>query len=435
MTQVDRQSSLSGPGTWRVLAVLALRNLRRNVRRTVLTAVAMILGGIMLILAFSMSDGGQEMWIGEAARMGSGHITIEHPDFRTAARIDNLITEEVGEAVLEVLSLPEIARLVVAGTTRISVSGLASSAAGARPVRISAVDPDAEAMLSGIDARTVKGRYLEQEDGALAYVGEQLASNLRLDPGSKFVVQAEDTNGEIASELLRVAGIFRSGVAEIDQATVQIPLATADAWLGADGGVSNFKLVLVHSSAVPGAVAAIEEALDQRGSLGQVAVLGWKEANPALASAIALDDFSGWIVQVLLFTIIAFAIMNAVLMSVLYRQREFGILRAIGLMPGQTGALVLIEGMVLTLASGLIGVGLGALLVWYFFGNGLDLTGLMDQMTFSGVMIEPVIVPEFRLVRFAHSLGFILVVGMISSVYPAARAARIEIVEVLQFDR
>lgn len=435
MTPVDGQSTLSGPGTWRVLAVLALRNLRRNVRRTVLTAVAMILGGIMLILAFSMSDGGQEMWIGEAARMGSGHITIEHPDFRTAARIDNLIPEEVGEAVLEVLSLPEIARLVVAGTTKISVSGLATSAAGARPVRISAVDPDAEAMLSGIAARTVDGRYLEQEDGALAYVGEQLASNLRLDPGSKFVVQAEDTNGEIASELLRVGGVFRSGVAEIDQATVQIPLATADAWLGADGGVSNFKLVLVHSSAVPGAVAAIEEALDQRGRLGQVAVLGWKEANPGLASAIALDDFSGWIVHVLLFTIIAFAIMNAVLMSVLYRQREFGILRAIGLMPGQTGALVLIEGMVLTLASGLIGVGLGALLVWYFFGEGLDLTGLMDQMTFSGVMIEPVIVPEFRVVRFVHSLGFILVVGMISSVYPAARAARIEIVEVLQFDR
>ncbi len=415
--------------------MLAFRGLRRNVRRTILTAAAMILGGGMLILAFSMADGGQEMWIREAARMGTGHITIERPEFRTARRIENRLSPVVREAVTRALSAPEIAPSVEAASARISIGGLASSAAGARPVRISAVEPDAEARISTIDTKVVAGRYLQDDDRSLAFVGVQLAASLGLEPGSRFVVQAEDAHGGIASQLLRVVGVFRSGVPEIDQTTVHVPLATADAWLDSGGGVTNVNLVLEHSTLVPGTVDTLARSLGEHVDRGQVTVLSWKEANPALASGVALDDFSGSLVQALLFTIIAFGIMNTVLMSVLHRHREFGVLRAIGMTPAQTGVIVLIEGMTLTLVSGVLGVGLGTFLVWYFWGDGLDLTGTVEQMTASGVMFEPIIVPEFRFERYVQSLGFILVVGTISSVYPAVRAARIDVTEVLKFDR
>ncbi len=420
---------------WTVSAVLALRGLRRNARRTILTSAAMILGGGMLIFAFSMSDGGQEMWIREAARMGIGHVTIERPEFRATRKIQNGLPQEIREATERALSSPEIAPYVEAAAARLSIRGLASSAAGARPVEISAVDPEAEARLSSLDEKVLSGRYLQEDDGALAYIGERLASSLRLKLGSRFVVQAEDAEGEIAAKLLRVVGIFRSGVAEADQTIVQIPLHSADEWLRLEGSVTSFNLVLAHSSVVAPTVDALERELEAFVERGQVAVLDWETANPSLASAIALDDFSGFIIQVMLFTIIAFGIMNAVLMSVLHRNREFGVLRAIGLTPGHTGLIVLIEGLVLTLASGVLGVGLGALLEWYLIGDGLDLTGMMDEMTFSGVLLDPIIVPEFRFERFAQALGFILVVGTVSSIYPAVRAARIDVTEVMQFDR
>ena len=420
---------------WRVSAKLAFRSLRLNVRRTILTAAAMILGGGLLIFGFSLSDGGQEMWIREAARMGTGHIVVERPEFRTAPRIENRLPREVHDVVTRALAEPAVASRVMAASARLSVRGLASSTAGARPVRITAVVPEAEARLSTLDAKVVAGRYLGPDDGARAVIGERLAASLRLAPGSKFVAQSEDATGEIASQLLRVAGIFRSGVAEVDQTTVQVPLRTTDAWLGTGNGVTNINVVLLHSSMVPETVDALEEALAAHILDGDVTVLDWKTANPALASAIALDDFSGSIVQVLLFGIIAFGIMNTVLMSVLHRHREFGVLQAIGMSPGQTGVIVLIEGMVLTLLSGVIGVGLGSFLTWYFFGDGLDFSGSMDEMTFSGILLEPIIVPEFRPARYLQAFGFILVVGTIASVYPALRAAKIDITEVLKFDR
>ena len=424
-----------GEPAWRVSAKLALRSLRLNVRRTALTAAAMILGGGLLIFSFSLSDGGQETWIREAARMGTGHIVVERPEFRSAPRIGNRLTREVREDVERALASPAVAPRVMAASAQLGVSGLASSTAGARPVRITAVVPDVEAGLSTLDAKVTAGRYLRADDAAHAVIGARLAASLRLEPGSKFVVQSEDATGEIAAQLLRVAGIFRSGVPEVDQTAVQVPLRTADDWLGAENGVTNVNVVLMHSSMVPETVAALEEALAAHILDGNVAVLDWKTANPALASAIALDDFGGSIVQVLLFAIIAFGIMNTVLMSVLHRHREFGILQAIGMTPAQTGVIVLVEGMVLTLLSGFIGVGLGSILTWHFFGDGLDFSGAMDEMTFSGILMEPVVVPEFRPVRHLQALGFILLVGTIASVYPAIRAARIDVTEVLKFDR
>ena len=126
--------------------------------------------------------------------------------------------------------------------------------------------------------------------------------------------------------------------------------------------------------------------------------MGWREANPVLAAGIAIDEFGNYVIQGFLFAIIAFGIVNTVLMSVMHRQREFGVLQAQGLTPGQTGTIVLIEGLTLSAVSGLAGVGLGLLGTWYFFGDGLDTSIFMqdiDELTFSGAAVDPVIVPIF----------------------------------------
>ena len=435
MTVARHPSSARLPPAWRVPALLALRGLRRNLRRSILTAAAMMLGGGMLIFAFSLSDGGQEMWIREAARMGNGHVTIEQPEFRMERRIRRSLAPEVREAVADVLSSSEFSPLIAAASPRLEISGLASSAAGARPVRISAIEPETEARLSSLDERVIAGRFLRSGDQALAFIGEGLASSLRLKPGSRLVVEAENVQGAIAPQLLRVAGIFRSGVPEVDRTTLQVPLDVANDWLGADGRVTGFSLLLAHSSLVPSTVDALERTLEPIIAEGEAVVLDWETVNPGLASAVALDSFSGYVIQILLFAIIAFGIMNTVLMSVLNRNREFGILQAIGLTPVQAGLIVLLEGMILTLVSGILGVALGTGLVWFLIGDGLDLTGVVNNMTFSGVLLEPIIVPEFRPDRFVTSTCFLLAVGAVASIYPAMRAAGVNVIDAMKFDR
>ena len=420
----------------RTIIVLAMRNLRRQLRRTALTAAVMVIGGALLILSFALGDGTHENWIDSGIRTSTGHVTIEQPEFRLSRKIEDRLTHDVRRATERALASPEIAPQVVAVSARLSVSGLASSAAGARPAQVLAVDPTAEARFSTLDDQVVEGRYLEPDDRLAAYVGVGLAASLELRLGSRLVVQAQDANREIAAQLLRVVGIFRNGVPEVDQAVVHIPLQTAGEWLGSDRDVTNVGVVLAGSTAVAAVTAHLERSLVDPIGRGDARVMGWREANPALAAAVAIDEFGNYLIFGILFVIIGIGIVNTVLMSVLHRYREFGVLQALGLTPGQTGTIVLVEGLTLTAVSGFIGVSIGLLATWYFFGDGLDFSALMgEEMTFSGVVIDPVIVPLFRLTRVAQVLTFILFIGAVASIYPALRAAKIDVAEAMKFER
>ncbi len=420
--------------TW-ALAVLALRNLRRHLRRTMLTGSAMVVGGAVLVFSFTLDDGSHEQWIDSGVRLGTGHVTVERPEYRMSRRIDDRLTADVRRAAEQALESPEIASRVAATSARLSISGLASSAEGARPARIVAVDPIAEADFGTFDDRLIEGRYLEPGDELAACVGDGLAASLQLDVGSRFVVQAQDTEREIAGQLLRVVGIFRSGVPAVDRAMIHIPLDTAADWLGSAADVTNVAVVLADSGATGRVAEHLERALAAPITTGDARVMGWRESDPALAAAITIDAFGNYVIHGFLFVIIAVGIVNTVLMSVMHRHREFGVLQALGLTPSQTAAIVLIEGLTLCIASGLTGVGLGLAGMWYFFGDGLDMSAVMGEMTFSGAVVDPVVVPRFLPWRIGQITGFILCLGIASSLYPAWRAARIDVTEAMKFDR
>ncbi|MYA10468.1 MAG: hypothetical protein F4Z32_03225, partial [Gemmatimonadetes bacterium] len=153
----------------RVLIRLALRNLRRHLRRTVLTASAMIVGGAFLVWSMTIDDGSHEQWVDSGVRMGSGHLTIERPEYRLHRQIDDRLSADVSRAAELALASPEIAPHVVTMSARLGINGLASSAAGARPAQIVGVDPVAEAGFGMIDDGVIEGRYLEPDDRLAAY--------------------------------------------------------------------------------------------------------------------------------------------------------------------------------------------------------------------------------------------------------------------------
>ena len=419
-----------------VIVVLALRNLRRHVRRTLLTAAAMIIGGTFLIFSFSLGDGTHESWIDSGVRMGTGHVTVENPEFRLSRKIEDRLSAEARTAAEHALQDPRIAQQVKAISTKLIVSALASSPAGARPVQVVGVDPLSEAEFSTLDDQVAEGRYLEPDDRLSAYVGVGLVESLDLRLGSRLVVTAQDAQKDIAGQLVRIVGIFRTGVPEIDQALIHIPIGTAGEWLGSGRDVTNIGVIAQRSDAVPRLARELSALLAEPIASGTTTVMGWREAMPELAAAVAIDDFGNYLVMGILFIIIGFGIVNTILMSVMLRHREFGVLQALGLTPGQTGTVVLVEGLVMTTVSGITGIALGLFLTWYFFADGLDFTMIMSQeMTFSGVVIDPIIIPLFRVARAVQAFIFILLIGVVASIYPALRAAKIDVTEAMKFDR
>ena len=419
----------------RVLVLLAMRNLRRHLRRSALTGSAMAIGGAVMVFSFTLDDGSHEQWIDSGVRFGTGHVTVERPEYRTSRQIDDRLTADIRRAAERALSAPEIAPHIVATSARLSINGLASSAAGGRPAQIVAVDPIAESGFGILDEQLVEGRYLEPGDELAACVGAGLAASLDLDLGSRFVVQAQDTQREIAAQLLRVVGIFQSGLPAVDQTMVQIPLDTAGEWLQSANDVTNVGVVLDDSSATARVTVGLERALAGPIERGEARVMAWRESDPSLAGAIAMDTFGNYVIHGFLFVIIGFGIVNTVLMSVMHRNREFGVLQALGLAPGETATVVLVEGLTLSALSGLAGVAAGLLGMWYFLGDGLDMTAITGELTFAGAVVDPVIVPLFLPGTIAGITAFILFIGVVASIYPAWRAARIDVTEAMKFDR
>ena len=414
-----------------ILMRLAGRGVWRETRRSLLTASAMALGLALLMFSRSLADGGHEDWIDAGVRMGAGHVLLQAPNHLESGSLDDRLEGPEAEAALAALGDLTATMTPLATTIRLSTNGLASSTTSAVPVGIEGVDPAAESHFSHVAEQITEGRYLEVDDRLAAYVGTGLAERLGLKLGSRFVLTAQSTAGDIEGQLVRVVGVFRSGLPEVDEGLVHIPITTARAWLGAAGAVTTVGAILPGSRVVPDAIQALEKGLDGDG----IRVLSWTEAYPQLHSAVRIDDYGDFVFHSILFAIVALAVLNTILMSVLYRRREFGVLQALGLTPRETGVVIFLEGVLLTALAGVVGMIAGFALTWIFFRDGLDFSFLMDNdFTFSGIVMDPVIVPEFRAVQILQSVVSIAVVGITASIYPAIQATRIDVAEALKFE-
>ncbi len=420
-------------GRLRLLPRLALRNVRRQARRSLLTAAAMVIGVALLVFSRALGDGAHQEWIDAAVRLGAGHVALQAPGFAASRTLEDRLSPDAVRRARALIEAPDVAAAVGHVAPRLEVQALASAASGAVPVMIVGVDPAVEREFSRLDGRLIAGRYLQAGDRLHAYVGERLMDRLHLELGSRVVLTAQDAAGDIAGQLVRVVGVFRTGLPEADEGLVQIPLVTVQQWLGSDGAVTTLAVLLRSSWDVPRILRRLEASRTPADSA--LVALGWRRTMPELDAAIRVDDYGDYVFHIVLFAIIVLAIVNTVLMSVLYRTREFGVLRALGLTSRETAALVFTEGMMLTIASGFLGMILGFAVTWVFFRHGLDYSGLLEnEFTFSGVVLEPVIIPVFRVVQLVQSMGSILAVGTLASLYPAFRATRIDVAEAMKFE-
>ena len=411
------------------LAWLALRNLGREMRRSALTAAAMGVGLALLIFSRTLADGAHEDWIDSGVGLGSGHVTFNAPGYRDSESLDDRMSAEQVEASLAAIAGAEVSEPALA-SVRVTTRGLASSPEGALPALIIGVDPATELAFSKLGEEVVDGRYLEDGDRLHAFLGQALAERLGLRTGSRMVLTAQAASGDIQGQLVRVVGTYRTGVEALDQVLVHIPLGTARSWLGVEGATS-VAVFLSHSSFTD---PVLEGARAEAGQAG-VEVVGWPETSPDLYSALKLDDGGDWAFHLILFAIVALAILNAIFISVLHRQRELGLLRALGLSGRETGLVVYIEGILLTFASGIVGVGLGLAVVWVFFRDGLDMTGLMpEDLNFGGIAFDPVMVPVIEAKHVVQSVLMTVGIGLSAALYPAWHAARLDPAETVKVD-
>jgi len=410
------------------LAGMAWKNLWRQKRRTLITAFSIAFAFFLAVIIIGMNDGSWEEVIDTAARIGGGHITVQHADYYDKPALSRTVQNSTVkiERIRQIEHVTKVLPRIV-GQTMLST---ASDSFGAGFI---AYDPEVEGAesLSILEAIS-DGELFETSTDKGIILGDRLARNLGARLGHKVVYTLTDKQGDIVSGLARVSGLVHTGSPAIDLGLCFLPIGAARQTLGYSADEATQVAVFVDSQRrSDGMIAAVAATLDD----GSVA-LSWKEIQPDLNGFILMKRGGGTFFAALILLLCAAGIFNTLFVSVMERMREFGILLAIGFSPGRLVGLVIWESLWLGLVGLVGGVLLTAYPYYYLATKGLDMTEIYaaneQSADVAGVAMSLVIkiglYPDNLIVIALVALG----TTMLSGLYPAYKAATVEPVKTIR---
>ena len=398
---------------------MAWRNLWRHGRRTALTAVTVALGLAMLLVFLGLGDGGHAQMIDSAVRLGSGHVVFQALGYQELGGLERTMVGSQTKRAVNWLAEKEEDYRIEGVVPRIFASALASSASGSRGVFLMGIEPGPEGRVSKFSSKVIEGEFLGNGQSQQIVMGEGVARKLKVGIGDKVVLMAQAAHSpDIESALMRVEGILKTGQENVDQTMVLAPLATCRNFFKINGQLHQLAVLL------PDDGDSLRLAAEAQAAFPDLEVLSWQGALPELHDFIQIDDGGNYVFHVFLFLLIAFLVLNTLLMSVLERRKEFTFLDALGLNPQQRFGLVMLEAFFIASLSCLLGfvVGYSGHLYLESYGLPLHLFNL-EEGNIAGVALEPVMYSKLSWGRVAQSLGAVFAMTFLLALLPARRAA------------
>jgi len=405
------------PGIWNLdILRLAWRNLWRNRRRTLITLAAISLS-VMLVQAFhNLSFGVYARMIDSGVRAGAGHLAVYNGDYVQSR--DEKLSYAPRELVGEISQIPEVEAVL----PRLYLPGLAQSSRESRGILLTGVDPAAELGINPFLKKLPPEKMLRDAAGRDAVVGARLLRELKIEEGSKFVVTVQNREGELVNELFRVRGVVETGIKELDASLILVGRERAAAMGGVPGEVHELAIILRRAADEASVFPAVATLVQGRPELHAV---GWEKSMPNLANSIKLDYAGQKFIFVVILLIVTIGVVNTLLMSVMERLREFGVILALGATPGRLRRMVLAEALVLGVAAILLGSLLGSLATWYLVEVGINLRAFVPEtLEFGGVVFEPVLRAAWDLAWMARIAVYVVGLTLLASLYPAVKAGR-----------
>ena len=400
----------------KLLATLAWRNLWRNRRRTLITVLAVIFATLLSIAMRGLQLGTYDQNISWALNLFSGYIQLQYPGFQENPSLHKSFrfTDEM-RAQLE-----EDAR-VRGYAPRIYADGLISHHDNSLGTAVFGMDPAVEADVTRFRTKIDTGRMIRARARDGIVVGRTLLKNLRALVGDTVVILAQGYDGAMGNMKYRITGAVKTGMAEFDRAAVFMGIDDLSELVSMPGKISVVAVSLHDLHEVEAVAAELNAAVDT----SQVRALTWEEVMPEMKQSIQLDNYSGMLMLAILIVVVAFGILNTVLMSVTERFREFGILLSIGMPQKQLVTLVFIETMYIALVGIIIGNLLALGVNWYFSAYPITFGG-----EYAAMMEEYGWLPQMhsvvRLSSFFNTSLAVIVLSLLAAFYPLYRVYKLE---------
>ena len=406
----------------------ALRSLRRNLRRSLLSVAGVAFGVGIGLIALSWVRGEETMSINAAAAGGVGHLRVAPLGWNEGRQVE-LRIEGWEEALARVRALDGVA----VATPRARVEGLLGLGTRSAHVELTGVDPATEQSALRHVRALAEGRYLRPGEHGEIVLGRTLARRLGAALDDELVATAVDASGEMSNLLLTVVGIAETGSEDIDALIAHVALADVETLSGRPG--AGEITILAQD------VYALEALTAQVGPLVPAGseLLSWLEVAPELRMNLESDGaFFDLAVGIILFVVLL-GVASAQLTGVLERRKEFAVLAALGMRARALVSVVVLEGLVLGGASALGALAWAAPSVHKLNVDGVNLGALMDSgdagYAFGGLLFDPVFHPDFGAWLVPHAFALALTATILASLYPAWFASRTDPANALRVDR
>ena len=392
---------------------VAFRNIFRQKRRSLLTFLTILFGFVLSSLAIGMTFGTFNSVVDSFTRTNLGHIQIHEKDYLDRPALYRTVND-----------LPQISRLlaglpeVEAWAPRCYAAGLASLGDKTSGVQVIGIDPERENGASRFNKKIKQGRVFRPDSYKEVILGAGLAKYLKARPGDEVVIVSQAADGSIANDAYRLVGLLDSGSPDSDRIAFYLPLKTAQELFVLDGRAHEIIVVARRLDRVDTLAGRIAAGLQSSG----LSVQTWKEFARSFYQAMLRDRRNHQLMTYIILLIVAIGVLNTILMSVLERRREYGILKAVGTKPRHIFALILLEANILALLATALGAVLTLGINGYLSVKGIryaqDITfgGMQLNKVYSAVNVETFLVPALTILVFTSVVAF----------FPALKASRLD---------
>ena len=392
---------------------IAFRNVFRQRRRSLLTGLSMTGGYILFVFSYSLLEGSYSGIIDIFTLDNTGHIQIHKDDYLDRPKIYKSI-----QASTELENYLSNHDEVLSFTPRVFSPALAYAGDKTVPSRVIGVDPTLEPKVTRLEEKVSDGKYFDTSPNADGHfqsmIGKGVAISLDLEIGDEIILISQGADGSIANDIFSVSAVIGNRTS-FDRMAVYLPLSVAQEFLSLGNDLHEYA-ILVHDDKNNEKIARVLQE-----QLPNLTVSPWQIVEATFYRTMQSDKQGNYFGMALVVFIVFIGVLNTVLMSVLERTREFGVLRAIGCRPGELVKMIAMETLLLTTLSMVIGILMVTPIIFWFSEVGIALPAPVDMGGISFQYMKG----EFASYVFLHPMIFMWITALIISIPPSIRVIRI----------
>jgi putative ABC transport system permease protein len=397
---------------------IAWKNVWRSRGRSMVVMGAIVVGIWALLFGTGFMNGFMVSYMADIINHDVSNIQVHHPEFKTDYDIKFYIPD--GEKKAQELRTWQGVR---GATTRTIVNGMIASSRKASGTQIRGIDVQNEAIVTQLDSLISEGKYFEGIKRNPIVIGEKLAEELKVKVRSKVVLTFNDGNGDITAAAFRVVGIAKSSSLKINGQYAFV--RQMDLLKILANGNHVHELAIVTDSQIDEELLVAKYNKKYGGDIAE----SWRIVAPEVALMQEMYSQMLYILLVIIMLALVFGIVNTMLMAVLERMRELGMLMAIGMNKLRVFLMVMVETIYLSIVGAPIGLLVGWLTIWYFQNTGVDLSNYSEGLESFGYssILYPYLEPDAYIIV---TVG-VVVTAFVGAIYPAWKAVKLNPVEAL----